>query len=81
MRNNLAHGFTSVGRIDEAIELSKHAIADAERLLSPDHPYALMARHNLASAYQAKGRLDDSIEIYEKNLGEFERVVGPDNRP
>ena len=75
-RNNLAGAYESAGRLDEAIALYKHVIADCTRVLGDDHPNTLTSRNNLAGAYGSAGRLDEAIALYEQVLTDRTRVLG-----
>ena len=50
MRNNLAHAFEEVDRLDEANDLFEKTLADSERLLGPEHLVTLTTRSNLVSS-------------------------------
>jgi tetratricopeptide (TPR) repeat protein len=78
-RNNLADAYESAGRISEAIPLYQQTLADAERVLGPDHPDTLAARSNLAGAYRQAGRISEAIPLYQQTLADAERVLGPDH--
>ena len=78
-RNNLAGAYKSAGRLDEAIALYKHVIADCTRVLGDDHPNTLTSRDNLASAYKSAGRLTEAIALYEQVLTDRTRVLGEDH--
>ena len=76
----------AIGRLNElgdsftqAIEYGKPLVADAERVLGPDHPDTVGARHNLAVAYWAARRLDEAIPLFERTLADTERVLGADH--
>ena len=75
-RNNLAGAYESAGRLDEAIALYKHVIADCTRVLGDDHPNTLTSRNNLAGAYGSAGRLTEAIALYEQVLTDRTRVLG-----
>ncbi|MET7402386.1 FxSxx-COOH system tetratricopeptide repeat protein [Dactylosporangium sp. NPDC005572] len=78
-RSNLAGGYWTAGRVDEAMALSERTLADRERVLGPDHPDTVRSRGNLAICYRAVGRLDDAIGLDERTLADRERVLGPDH--
>ncbi|MEU4443473.1 tetratricopeptide repeat protein [Actinosynnema sp. NPDC050801] len=46
-RNNLAYAYTAAGDLERAIRLYQATLADAERVLGPDHPKTVMIRTNL----------------------------------
>ena len=78
-RNNLASAYKSAGRLDEAITLYKHVIADCTRVLGDDHPNTLASRNNLAGAYKSAGRLTEAIALYEQVLTDRTRILGDDH--
>lgn len=65
--------------MEQAIPLFEATLADAERVLGPDHPQTLTTRNNLARAYQAAGRLEQAITLFEAVLADSERVLGPEH--
>jgi hypothetical protein len=67
------------GRLDEAIPLLEHTLADSERILGAEHPNTLGARNNLANAYRSAGRLGEAIPLYERTLADRERILGAEH--
>jgi len=65
--------------LTSAIDLGRHVLTDAERVLGPDHPDTLGSRDNLAYAYESAGRLGEMIPLVEQTLTDRERVLGPDH--
>ena len=49
--NNLALGYYSLGRYNEAIRLDEETLSIRERVLGPEHPDTLESRSNLAIGY------------------------------
>jgi tetratricopeptide (TPR) repeat protein len=62
-----------------AMMFGERLVADAERLLGPDHRDTLGARNNLAAACQAAGRLTAAIPLFQQVLSARERLLGPDH--
>ncbi|MGW3478981.1 tetratricopeptide repeat protein, partial [Streptomyces althioticus] len=71
--------YSDAGRVQEALELREHVLADRERLLGPDHPNTLSARNNLAISYSDAGRVQEALELREHVLADRERLLGPDH--
>jgi hypothetical protein len=79
MRHSLAAAYLSGSRPFKAIETSKQNIADAERILGPDHPQTLLMRHSLAAAYSLALRPFQAIKLSKQNIADAERILGPDH--
>lgn len=62
-----------------AIAVGERLVADAERVLGPEHRDTLGAWNNLAAAYQAAGRIGDAIPLFQRTLTARERLLGPDH--
>jgi hypothetical protein len=77
--NNLANGYQSLGRYQEAAALHEETLAIMERVLGPEHPNTLSSRNNLASGYQDLGRYQEAVELHEETLAIMERVLGPEH--
>ena len=67
--------------IPQAIAVGEPLLADAERLLGPDHPDTLTSRTNLANAYQAAGRAAEAIPLHEQTLADRGAGAGPGRSP
>ena len=78
-RNWSVHQLTTAADLSRAISMGATVLADAERLLGPDHPHTLTSRDNLARAYWSAGRLREAITLYERNLADRERLLGPNH--
>ena len=78
-RNWSVHQLTTAADLSRAVSTGATVLADAGRVLGPDHPETLAARSNLARAYRSAGRLREAITLYERNLADTERVLGPDH--
>ena len=77
--NNLAIGYSVLGRAQEAVDLGKRALEIRERVLGPEHPDTLSSQSNLAIGYRALGRAQEAVELDEKTLEIIERVLGPEH--
>lgn len=75
--NNLALGYLTAGRLDEAITANETLLVVRERVLGDRHPDTLTSRNNVAVAYQAASRLDEAIAILEPLVGIRAQVLGP----
>ena len=62
-RNNLANGYQSAGRNDDAIRLDEQTLEVRERVLGSEHSDTLQSRNNLADGYRAAGRADDAVKL------------------
>jgi tetratricopeptide (TPR) repeat protein len=63
----------------QAIDYGEALVADAKRVLGPDHPDTLASRNNLALAYVDAGRLDEAITLLERTVADRKRVLGADS--
>ncbi|MGW6918596.1 tetratricopeptide repeat protein [Kitasatospora sp. NPDC054939] len=72
-------GLLHAGLNHAAVRYWHQLAADAERLLSPDHPYILTTRDNLASSYWQAGRTAEAIALLEEVVSDAERVLGTDH--
>ncbi len=79
MRDKWASACLAAGLYDDAIEISRRALADRERLFGPGHQESLTARASLAGAYHAAGRLADAIPLFEQTIAEQTWLLGPDD--
>jgi hypothetical protein len=61
--NNLAIGYSDLGRTAEAVKLDEETLKVRERVLGPEHPDTLRSRSNLASGYRALGRDADADKL------------------
>ena len=77
--SDLAIGYWTAGRYEEAIGLDEGTLKARERVLGPDHPDTLHSRNNLAEFYRAAGRYQEAIGLHEETLEARERVLGPDH--
>ncbi|MGQ4437157.1 tetratricopeptide repeat protein [Streptomyces sp. SAS_260] len=78
-RNDLALSLRNLGRVQEAVELQRDALAASERVLGADHPGTLTARNNLALALRDLGRHQEAAELHRRELAASERALGPDH--
>lgn len=65
----------SQGRLDEAIELARSALATYESVLPPEHPRVTSALHDVAKSLRAKGEFEASLEPAQRALELTERRV------
>ncbi len=79
LANNLAIGYWSVGRTEEATRLDEESLEVSERVLGKEHPSTLTSRNNLAIDYRAIGRFEEAIRLDEETLEIRERVLGPEH--
>jgi tetratricopeptide (TPR) repeat protein len=77
--NNLAIGYWSLGRYQEAAKLFEETLVIMERVLGPEHPNTLNSRNNLALGYRYLGQYQEAVELFEESLRIGERVLGPEH--
>ncbi len=75
-RDGLASTYEAAGRLDEAIGVHQHTLAERQRDLGTDHPDTLMSCGHLARAYAAAGRHADALPMYERVVADREWVLG-----
>ena len=64
--NSLAIGYSSLGRVQEAVDINERTLKISERVLGPEHPDTLRSRSNLANGYRAMGRHADADRLEAK---------------
>ncbi|MEV6513438.1 tetratricopeptide repeat protein, partial [Streptomyces sp. NPDC051642] len=69
--------YKEAGRLEEAINLLEHVMADRERILGNEDLALLRSRNSLAAAYEDAGYHSQAIALYERNLTEAERILDP----
>ncbi|MEU7820295.1 tetratricopeptide repeat protein [Catellatospora sp. NPDC049133] len=62
-----------------SMELGTLLAADAERILSNDHPETINARNFLAVAHAQAKRYDEAVALGEQNVTDYLRVLGEDH--
>ena len=75
-RDGLASTYEAAGRLDEAIGVHQHTLAERQRDLGTDHPDTLMSCGHLARAYAAAGRHAEALPMYERVVADREWVLG-----
>ncbi|MGQ0613931.1 MAG: tetratricopeptide repeat protein [Planctomycetaceae bacterium] len=79
--HNLARAFRVASLWEEAEELSRDAVARAERAPDgPDSPLAHDCRMWLAALFWAQGKLDRSVPLFEAEVARMRAAVGPTHR-
>jgi serine/threonine protein kinase len=73
---NLATIYLQIGRVNEALAICEHRLADAKTHIGPKAPKTLWAMANLASIYGETGRLKEAIALNEECLPLVEEVLG-----
>ncbi len=66
--HNLALNLRSMGRIDEAIELERQALAVGVGFYGPNHPYSGSTRNGLAMALRDRGDLAEAEALFRVSL-------------
>jgi tetratricopeptide (TPR) repeat protein len=75
-QTNLSLTLSQLGRPEEALEQSRVALADAERILGPDHPEVAYDVTTLAIAYEYLSRNEEALPLYERAVSIRERALG-----
>ena len=75
-RDGLASAYEAAGRLDEAIGVHQHTLAERQRDLGTDHPDTLMSCGSLARAYAAAGRHAETLPLHERVVADREWVLG-----
>ncbi len=75
-RDGLALAYEAAGRLDDAIRVHQHTLAERQRALGADHPDTLMSCGHLARAYAAAGRNAEALPMYERVVANREWVLG-----
>jgi len=78
-RNWSIHQLIVTADLSRAIGIGAAVLADAERVLGPDHRHTLSSRNSLALAYQSAGRLREAITLFKRTLADREHVLGADH--
>ncbi len=64
------------GRLDEAVTLGEHLLAECERALDPANTITATARIALAETYRAAGRVVEAISLGEQTLADCDARFG-----
>jgi tetratricopeptide (TPR) repeat protein len=75
-RDGLASTYEAASRLDEAIGVHQHTLAERQRELGTDHPDTLMSCGYLARAYAAAGRPAEAVPMHERVVADREWVLG-----
>ncbi|KAJ5147913.1 hypothetical protein N7526_001265 [Penicillium atrosanguineum] len=67
------------GRLKEAEEMYRRALAGKEKVLGPDHTSTLITVNNLGNLYSNQGKLEEAEKIYQRALIGYEKALGPDH--
>ncbi len=78
--NDLAAGYSAVGKLDLAIQLFKETLALRETKLGRDHPETLVSMNKLAECYLVDGNLDLALPLIIETFGLMKANLGPDDR-
>ncbi len=77
--NNLALGYHSAGRLDEAVPLLEETLPLRKAKLGDEHPSTLTSMNNLAAGYYSAGRLDEAIPLLKETLGLCKAKLGDEH--
>jgi tetratricopeptide (TPR) repeat protein len=75
-QDGLASVYEAAGRLDDAIGVHQHTLAERQRALGTDHPDTLMSCGHLARAYAAAGRRTEALPMHERVVADREWVLG-----
>ncbi len=67
------------GRVAEAVELHRTAIATFARICGPDHPDTAQALDKLGYALRLQGHARAAVDAHRRAVRLLERVLGPDD--
>ena len=67
------------GRVDEAVDLQRLAIAEFTQICGADHPDTAQAMDKLGYALRLQGRPDEAIQEHQRAVALLERVLGHDD--
>ncbi len=79
VREQLAHCYRRMGRLDEAIDIFEEVVAERSRRLGIQDIETLRAMHSLAIAYRELGRAQDAVRLLEQVLPVFASELGPNH--
>jgi tetratricopeptide (TPR) repeat protein len=68
--------FVDQGKLDEAEEMYRRALAGKEKALGTDHTSTLSTVNNLGLLYADQGKLNEAEEMYRRALAGYERRLG-----
>jgi tetratricopeptide (TPR) repeat protein len=71
--------YVEQGKLDEAEEMYRRALAGFEKALGRNHTLTLDTVNNLGILYVEQGKLDEAEEMYRRALAGFEKALGRDH--
>ena len=77
--NNLAHGYDTLGRRDEASRMNKEALALCTRILGPEHRHTLDALNDMATFDDEAGRREEALKLREQAVKLRRKAIGPED--
>jgi tetratricopeptide (TPR) repeat protein len=77
--HRLGNVYANQGKLEEAEELYRRALAGNEKNLGPDHTSTLATVHKLGNLYADQGKLEEAEELYQRALAGKEKNLGPDH--
>lgn len=72
----LAYALSERGKIDEALEVNREALALHQISLGIDHPSTLNTANSLATTLNMAGEFDEALLIYKKTLASRQKIYG-----
>ena len=79
VQNNLANTYAKLGRLDEALSMSRDVYSGRLKLLGEEHPQTLLAANNLADILLALKRFEEAKALLRKMVPVAQRVRGDSN--
>jgi tetratricopeptide (TPR) repeat protein len=77
--SNLAIGFRTIGRVEEAVDLCEKTLESRVRVFGEEHEDTLGTRSNLANFYREIGRTEEAVDLDEKTLKARVRLLGEEH--
>lgn len=77
--NNLGILYCDQGKLQEAEEMCRRALAGREKVSGEDHASTLDTVHNFGRLYQTQGKLQEAEDMYQRALAGREKALGPDH--
>ena len=75
-QNNLANTYAKLGRLDEALSMSRDVYSGRLKLLGEEHPQTLTAANNYASSLNQLRRFEEAKALLRKMVPVAQRVHG-----
>ncbi len=76
---NIANSYTKMGRLEEAISISREVYAGFKSLVGPCDRRTLMAANNLVFQLQKQSKFAEAVSILRKPLSDARRAFGDDH--